>query len=60
MPASPDPGRAEFGTRRFIPIDLAKRVGMLCVLAMLAFVRSLIVFPRVICLAVAHTRQAMK
>ena len=44
----------------FMSVNLAKFVGLLFVLAMLAFVGSLIVFLREIFLAVANTRQSMK
>ena len=43
----------------FMSVNLAKFVGLLFVMAMLAFIGSLIVFLREIFLAVANTRQSM-
>lgn len=44
----------------FLSVNLAKFVGLLFVMAMLAFVGSLILFLREIFLAVTNTRQSMK
>ena len=44
----------------FMSVNLAKFVGLLFVMAMLAFVGSLILFLREIFLAVTNTRQSMK
>lgn len=43
----------------FLSVNLARFVGLLFVMAMLAFISSLVVFLREIFLAVASTRQAM-
>ena len=43
----------------FLSVNLAKFVGMLFVLAMFAFIGSLVVFLREIFLAVANTRKSM-
>ena len=43
----------------FMSINLAKVVGLLFVMAMVAFIGSLVVFLREIFLAVAHTRKYM-
>ena len=44
----------------FMSVNLAKLVGLLFVMAMLAFIGSLVVFLREIFLAVANTRQSMR